>query len=273
MDGWIEIFKTGTHTDTSGRTRTWTEADLERMVEKYDPAEHEAPVVIGHPRENAPAWGWVEKLKRSGSRLLARLRQVAPEFADMVRAGRFKKRSIAVYPDGTLRHVGFLGAQPPAVKGLADISFSEMKHEVYEFTEDGGEQMDIEKLKKQLEQEKEARKKAEQEAKKAAAAFAEAEKKARKKETEAWIEAGIREGRILPAWCEAGLAEFMEAISGDQAEYTFSEGKKQTPAQWFREFLESFSSHPLFSEMAKKPAARDGKDDGAGVPADLTVMV
>ena len=44
-------------------------------------------------------------------------------FAEMVQAGRFPKRSAAFYPDGRLRHVGFLGAMPPAVKGLKNISF------------------------------------------------------------------------------------------------------------------------------------------------------
>ena len=49
----------------------------------------------------------------------------------MVRAGRFKKVSASFYtPDSPhnpvpgvyyLRHVGFLGAQPPAVKGLAPV--------------------------------------------------------------------------------------------------------------------------------------------------------
>ena len=53
----------------------------------------------------------------------------------MVQAGRFKKRSASFYPPQApnnptpgkwyLRHVAFLGAQPPAVAGLKDIQFSE----------------------------------------------------------------------------------------------------------------------------------------------------
>ncbi len=51
----------------------------------------------------------------------------------MVKAGRFKSRSASFYhPDNPnnpkpgvyyLRHVGFLGAQPPAVKGLKAVEF------------------------------------------------------------------------------------------------------------------------------------------------------
>lgn len=127
MEGqWIEIFKTGTHTDGHGRTKTYTEADLDRIVRTYDPNMHEAPIVIGHPKDNAPAYGWVGGLKRVGQVLLFKARQVIPEFAEMVRSGLFKKRSISLYPGGSLRHIGFLGALPPAVKGLRDIAvFSE----------------------------------------------------------------------------------------------------------------------------------------------------
>ena len=47
-----------------------------------------------------------------------------------------KKRSASFYPDGRLRHVGFLGAAPPAVKGLADIGFTaEEDHITFDFQE------------------------------------------------------------------------------------------------------------------------------------------
>ena len=120
---WIPVFRTGKHVDSAGNEKTWTEADLDTIMSKYQPSKHEAPVVIGHPTDNAPAWGWVESLKRQGQMLYAKLKDVAPEFSDMVRKGLFKKRSISLRPDMSLRHVGFLGAMPPAVKGLPDVAF------------------------------------------------------------------------------------------------------------------------------------------------------
>lgn len=131
----IEIFKTGSHTDSAGNTRTWTEEDLDAIQRKYNPAEHEAPVVIGHPENNAPAFGWVEGLERKGGVLYARLKDLVPEFVEAVKKGLFKKRSISLYPDMTLRHVGFLGAIPPAVKGLADVAFSESEAVTIEFAD------------------------------------------------------------------------------------------------------------------------------------------
>ena len=136
----VEVFRVGDHVDSAGHRRTFSEADLDKIA-AYDPAHHEAPMVIGHPTANAPAYGWVERAYREGDSLLVDFKDVAPEFADLVKAGRFKKRSISLYPDGTLRHVGFLGAVPPALKGLKDVQFAEGEAVTYEF----GEEPDAEK--------------------------------------------------------------------------------------------------------------------------------
>ena len=131
----IHIFRPGRHTSMQGATIDFGESDLIATANAYDPARHEAPLVIGHPRADAPAWGWVGGLTADGGGLFAAPRQLDPAFAEMVRAGRFKKVSASFYtPDSPhnpvpgvyyLRHVGFLGAQPPAVKGLTPVNFAE----------------------------------------------------------------------------------------------------------------------------------------------------
>jgi hypothetical protein len=131
----IEIFKSGTHTDSAGNKKTWTDQELDAIVAKYNPAEHEAPAAIGHPEHNAPAFGWVESLERKGNTLYATFKDLVPEFVDMLKKGLFKKRSISIYPDLTLRHVGFLGAMPPAIKGLADIKFNDAEATTIEFSD------------------------------------------------------------------------------------------------------------------------------------------
>ena len=132
---WIQVFRTGKHIDASGQEKEWGKGDLDRIVNSYNPQGHEAPVVIGHPEENAPAYGWVEALKREGEVLYAKLKNLVPEFVDMVKRGLFKKRSISLYPDLTLRHIGFLGAMPPAIKGLADIKFRERGQTTVSFSD------------------------------------------------------------------------------------------------------------------------------------------
>ena len=130
MENWFEIFKVGTHTDSGGDTREWTLKDLEKIASSYDPKNHEAPIVIGHPELDSPAYGWIEALNREGDRLLAKPKQLIDEFKDWVRQGLYKKVSIGLYPDLSLRHVGFLGAIPPAVKGLAAVRFEEKGRKV-----------------------------------------------------------------------------------------------------------------------------------------------
>ena len=141
-DIWIEVFKSGTHTDADGDTREWTTSDLDKIADLYNnqPAadRHEAPVVIGHPQDNSPAYGWVESLKRDGDVLLAKIKDLSSEFVNWVEKGIYKKRSISLYPNLLLRHIGFLGGVPPAVKGLADPVFAEEKDNKateYEFEE------------------------------------------------------------------------------------------------------------------------------------------
>ena len=135
FSGWVEIFRGGKQRAANGKDYDGDEL-IAKAIAGFDPSFHEPPVVLGHPKEDMPAYGWVEGLKsdvvNGATVLLAKFKQVVPEFAEAVGAGRFKKRSAAFYPDGRLRHVGFLGAMPPAVKGLADIPFAEGE-EVIEF--------------------------------------------------------------------------------------------------------------------------------------------
>lgn len=140
----IHIFSPGRHTPMAGGTLSFSEADLAAAAAAYDPALHEAPIVVGHPKDNLPAYGWVRSVAFSESAgLTAEPHQVDPAFAELVAASRFKKVSASFYtPDSPanpkpgvyyLRHVGFLGAQPPAVKGLRPVEFAEAEEGVVEF--------------------------------------------------------------------------------------------------------------------------------------------
>ncbi len=131
----LNIFKAGDHTAMSGARLSFSESDLQATVAAYDPKLHEAPLTIGHPKHDLPAYGWVQSLAFNEGDIDALPGQVNPDFADMVAAGAFKKISASFYsPDAPqnpvpgvwyLRHVGFLGAQPPAVKGLRNPSFAD----------------------------------------------------------------------------------------------------------------------------------------------------
>jgi hypothetical protein len=141
----FDIFKPGKQTASNGVSLDFSEDLIRQAVEAYDPELHEAPIVVGHPKDNHPAFGWIKSLEYADGMMVADPHQVDPTFAELVESGRYKKRSASFYlPDspsnpkpGTLylRHVGFLGAQPPAVKGLRDVAFSDAEEGIVEFEE------------------------------------------------------------------------------------------------------------------------------------------
>ncbi|HQU83499.1 MAG TPA: hypothetical protein PKY59_10255 [Pyrinomonadaceae bacterium] len=121
---WIAISKKGKFTDSSGTERDLNESFLKEVIANFTPSD--APAVIGHPSDNAPAWGWVSALRLNNDVLEAQFADTDQEFEQMVETGKFRKRSASFYLNPpSLRHVGFLGAMPPAVKGLQDIQFSD----------------------------------------------------------------------------------------------------------------------------------------------------
>lgn len=115
----VEVFRTGTHTDAGGTTVTIDEEALDAIVQGYDADLHEAPVVLGHPADNAPAYGWVSRLARVGNKLIASIDKVAPALRQAVRNGHYRKVSASFYrPESAhnptkgqwaLRHIGLLG--------------------------------------------------------------------------------------------------------------------------------------------------------------------
>ena len=123
LTDWFDVFRCGTHRDHSGTLRTITEGDIDRAIKSYRC--DSAPVVVGHPTLNAPAFGWVKDFRRVGPTVQARCSRVVPEFIDAVKRGLYKNRSLSFNHDGSFRHVGFLGAAAPAVKGLEEIQFSD----------------------------------------------------------------------------------------------------------------------------------------------------
>ncbi len=130
----IHIFKTGNHTPMKGPAIDFNDQVVGAMANGYDVKVHEAPAVIGHPKTDDPAQGWVKNLSFEDGGLYAELDDLNPAFADAVETGAYKKISASFFtpessnnpvPGGFyLRHVGFLGAQVPAVKGLDPVQFA-----------------------------------------------------------------------------------------------------------------------------------------------------
>jgi hypothetical protein len=253
MEKYLEIFKAGKHTAMNGSTLSFSEGDVAASVKAYNPNIHEAPLVIGHPKTDAPAYGWVKGLLGNTGLMQAIPYQVDPAFAEMVNAGKFKKMSASFYtPDSPinpvpgvyyLKHVGFLGAQAPAVKGLKPASFGESEEGVLDIEVDfaecadflefcecnkGGKLDELEKFKQENELLKAT---------------------LRRQESTSFVE-GVK-NKVLPAY-RTGLVEFISSLDGSQ-ELEFSEGEEQKklPAvDWLKDFLSHLPNVVELGEVA-----------------------
>ena len=133
----MHILRSARSPASSGQAVTLSEADLRGIASSYDEGVFKAPIVVGHPNTNHPAYGWVRELEFADGGVFATPRDVEPQFAEMVRKGRFRKISASLYLPGNpqhpvegatspyVRHVGFLGAQAPAIQGLEEASLAE----------------------------------------------------------------------------------------------------------------------------------------------------
>lgn len=132
----MEIFKAGKYPQGE-----FTVKELAEIANSYNPSLHEAPATIGHVSDyhdsKIPAYGWIGKVFQVGDKLKVAFSNFSEELKGLVGGGYYKKVSAGFYkPDDPnnptpgkwhLHHVAFLGAQPPAVKGLEAIAFSDSK--------------------------------------------------------------------------------------------------------------------------------------------------
>lgn len=134
----IEVFRPGTFTPMQGKPLSFSAADLKAIADGYNAQTAPAPIVVGHPSTDAPAFGWVKSFDYDPleERLFANVDEIAEEFSDAVRAGRYKKVSLSFFrPEAAAnpqpgtwypKHVGFLGGAAPAVPGLKNVQFSDL---------------------------------------------------------------------------------------------------------------------------------------------------
>ncbi len=287
----IEIFRPGRLIDDSGVEHVFDAADIAAMASCYDPAQREAPLCIGHPADNLPAYGWVKSLSvNAAGRLAMDAHEVDAQFAEIVGKKLYKKRSSAFYPPahpnnpkpGTwyLRHVAFLGAQPPAVSGLKDIQFSESEagSGLVCFSEGGDSAKPTKKElsmdeKERLEAEakvaKEAQARAEKEAadaKAALAQFAEQRRQDRHAGFVQFSEAQLAAGKLKKPDADV-LPAVLDALADSQA-VEFSEGsatKKIAPAEWLKSFIAGAAPVVHFGEFAPgSSGAQQGQGSAKG---------
>jgi hypothetical protein len=105
------------------------------VCENYRSDSHKAPVQIGHVDSQSPAYGWIEKVrydKKQG--VLYAVISYIDEAVDFIKRQLYKFVSVTFYPPNCNNHpkqghgfylksLALLGGQPPAIKGLPELSF------------------------------------------------------------------------------------------------------------------------------------------------------
>ena len=298
---WLEIFEAGDYGDKGN----WTTKKIDQVVANLEATNpqgkrlHTPMAVFGHPKHDDPAHGAVSALKREGEILLAQFTKTSDHLEKSVQDGRFPNRSAAFYldPQGkgpVLRHVGFLGAIPPEVKGLAPVQFFDGgEHVTIEFKEEAVSKQITEETNRTI---REAVKEffAELFGKKndpAGATFTEAQLKERidaaaqklqstfqekldglkknleervstddgekaKLKVSAFIEKQRVAHRWVPAFDKGGLPAVLAHLAGSDATVSFGEGDKKKEVKLYDAFTTFLESLPELVPMGELATSR-----------------
>lgn len=224
----VEIFRVGEHRPMAGPTILFSTSMLNDVVASYEPDKHNAPVVIGHPKTDAPAYGWVSKLRLEGDTLVADFSDIDPEFARLVKSKRYRKISASFWKPSTeanphgnkwaLKHVGFLGATAPAVKGLKEASFAAGQSGVLVFGENDTFDLPLEHM-----------------------------RTIQHHENRAIIEGLVSQGRVLP-YHQEQLLDFTDALDNSDA-VSFSDGSEHGRRDWLFKFLSEMPSVVSYGQI------------------------
>lgn len=270
----IEVFRPGSFTSMEGRSLTYSVADLRAIADAYDPETAPAPVVVGHPTTDAPAYAWAKGFEydASAGKLFATIGEIDPAFSEAVKAGRYKKVSLSFFQPETPsnpvpgtwypRHIGFLGGAAPAVSGLKNVQFSAPDATVTVSAELGADEgVSVLRSVRDFLNEKIGHGAAGKETAsfgvewlsettmdkqqtqqphnpKTIASFAERDElvKLRREIAEGKVDKLIDAGKVLPTFKDEILS--FAASLDETATVSFADGKKMPSRDWFMSFLE-----------------------------------
>ncbi len=276
----IRILRPGTFTSVEGKKITFGEAELAAIAAAYDPENDPAPLVIGHPEMDDPAWGWVGSLAVEDGVLVARPATIEASFAERVRKGEYRKVSARLYEPGNphnpkpgsfyLKHIGFLGAHAPGVKGLGTVQFAEGEADNLVTIQTDPEDTMADKAKtdtKTADQDKEvsfAEREAELERRQRAldereAAAAKAAADLRHEANVSFAEGLVNEGKLAPAGKDL-VVGVLDGLGELDAEATVSFGEGQTirPEAALKKLLSDATPLVSFGEAAPKDKGKAG---------------
>lgn len=266
--GRIHVLKAGTW-PANPRDLTLSDSDLTQIAAAYVPGTYQAPVVLGHPENDHPAYGWTLGLFIDANGMWAEV-EVTPSLAEAIEAGHYRTVSVSLWPPGasgnpapagwSLKHIGFLGAKPPAVKGLTPLQLA---------ASNTGESVTttFDLQERDMPENDTAAREAAQAAKAAelaqqAATLAEREQRVAQRELQlkrdSWradINTHVNAGRVLPTEAD-GLVALMERLDGGSV--TLAENE-QPAIDVLRGFIGRLPARVDLSERSAGDASGNGQ--------------
>jgi phage I-like protein len=119
-DGWFKFLRKGIFLDSKGRTWNFDEAKLTKIESINSNLEEPVSICLGHPKDNKPAKGAIDKIKKVGNFLLAKPKKIAKDFAEKLKSGEILFVSASMNPETfKLNHIGLV--DDPAIKGLGQF--------------------------------------------------------------------------------------------------------------------------------------------------------
>lgn len=125
---WVKGLYPGTHTAMNGTKITFTDADVSAHVDRVRgqlATGYMPPLVKGHPKHDDPRVGSVVDVKLDAGSAWYKVDHLTPAFAEACQQGEFVYSSPKLNADGTLRHLGALGAWNPSLKEQPAFAFGE----------------------------------------------------------------------------------------------------------------------------------------------------
>lgn len=289
----VEIFATGTWNGA-----TFNDKDIENVVDSFNQVGDKVKPFLkfGHDKnqklvqsDGMPALGWIQNLKKVGSKLVADFVNVPDKVAELISAGAYRRVSSELYRNfiaqpeevgekksfpWVLKAVALLGADTPAVTTLNDIIALgytlesdaqevvtvdfENKKEVKSMNEEKMEQEQID-FKKQIEEKDQALKDSQAKLDAQTAEFTELKAQLEKQEVEkkslevdAFISKMSTENRLFPAQIDqAKSLLFAMATDKDVVMFSSKEGDKEVSVfESFKSFIESMPAKEIEKQFS-----------------------
>jgi hypothetical protein len=237
ITAWVDVMRTGTFSPQGKAAYTVTTELLDNCIALFSNGERRIPLVFGHPKTNAPAYGWVSSLRRVGDVLQAQFSQVHDDAKTLVENAYYKNVSVSLNQTGGIAHIGLLGAVQPAIPGLKEVQFSDDDAVILEFAARSSQEAEMAFALEEL------------------AEYKERDRQREKQEVEGRINALCNNGQLMPYERERVL-EFALAVQDEGGTIQFSGTTEEVSI--VEAFLDLLDKREPSMLLARYSGGRDG---------------